>query len=155
MTTPNPQPFPNTYPCTPRDKYPHMQPNDALLWNQFLKAYADPNVQVAYDVHLGTIPHTSDDDPLWLKKYLAANYPKKADVLIFLPRHTLVVEIKPYAGLTALGQALGYAALFQQQYPTHPRVTPAILTDNPQPDMPYLCRLYRIALLTLPQQSPS
>lgn len=144
MTTPEPT---KTRPEKLR-KYPHMGPKDILIWERFLDETALPNALVAYDVHVGSTPILKPTDPEWLRKHIQAVYPKKLDAVLYYPDQTLVIEIKPFAGLTAIGQALGGCALFKRDFPSAPTPRATIITDRPQPDIPYLCTLFSIILLT-------
>jgi len=140
---------PTKYPPVKQRKYAHMMPEDVRIWERFLDRNPIPGAMVAYDVHLGSTPTPSPDAPQYLKKHIAAVYPKKADLVIYLHTETLVTEVKPFAGLTSLGQALGYRHLFAQDYPFAPQPVPCILTDTAQPDMPSLCHKLGITLIQL------
>jgi len=144
---------PTKYPLEKRRKYPHMRPEDVRIWERFLDAHSPLNAVVAYDVHVGSTPPLPDDAPEYLKKHVAAVYPKKIDAVMYFPTQTLVTEIKPFAGLTALGQALGYRHLFINDYPFAPQPVAAIITDTAQPDVPSLCRKLGIVLIEVPQDA--
>lgn len=144
------KPEPTKYPPEKLPHYPHMRPEDVRVWESFLDGHALPNAQVAYDVHLGSTPPLPDNAPDFLRKHIQAVYPKKADVVIYFLNETLVAEVKPDAGLTALGQALGYTHLFQRDFPNAPHPHPTIITDKAQPDIPWLCVRLGILLLEVP-----
>jgi len=128
-------------------KYPHMRPEDVRIWERFLETNSRENALVAYDVHVGSTPTPPPGAPEYLKKHIAAVYPKKIDAVLYFPTQTVVMEIKPFAGLTALGQALGYRHLFINDYPFAPQPVACILTDTAQADMPSLCRKLGIVLI--------
>jgi len=132
-----------------------MRPEDVRVWEAFLDSHPLPNALVAYDVHLGTTPIPPPGAPDYVLKHIAAVYPKKADVVIYLQHETLVAEVKPDAGLTALGQALGYALLFGKEFPHAPYPQATIITDSSQPDMRWLCARLGIVLLEVPPASAS
>jgi hypothetical protein len=71
----------------------------------------------------------------------------RADVIAWRHGFPTVVECKPYAGLAAFGQVLGYAYLFKQQMGYDPGKL--IITDRPRPDLPEVCNLAGIELLYL------
>lgn len=141
------KPEPTKYPPEKRRKYPHMAPNDVCIWERFLDSTPLPNAQVAYDVHVGTTPTIKPEMPEWLRKHILAVYPKKIDVVIYFPNETIICEIKPFAGTTAIGQALSGLQLFKREWPHAPRPLCAIITDKPQPDIRSICTIYGILLL--------
>lgn len=136
------------YNLTPQKHYPHLRPAEIAIWRAFLRDHSDPQLQCAYDVHVGSIPTIANDLPPAIQKHAASVYPKKIDVIVFTDNRTAIIEIKPYAGLSAIGQALSYTYLFSQDYPDLPNPFPCILTDRPQLDIPELCDHFRIRLLT-------
>jgi len=149
------KPEPTKFDLEKRLKYPHMRPEDVRIWERFLETNSLDNALVAYDVHVGSTPTPPAGAPEYLKKHIEAVYPKKIDAVLYFPTQTLVTEIKPFAGLTALGQALGYQRLFSQDFPFVPQPTACILTDTAQPDIPSLCRWLNITLIEVgPATSP-
>jgi len=130
-----------------------MRPEDVRIWERFLDAHSPLKALVAYDVHVGSTPPLRENAPEYLKKHVEAVYPKKIDAVLYFPTQTLIVEIKPFAGLTALGQALGYRHLFSQDFPFAPHPVAAIITDTAQPDIPSLCRKLGIVLIEVPQDA--
>lgn len=148
------KPDPIKYPPQIRHKYPHMRPADVRIWEAYLLGHTHPNAQVAYDVHVGSTPSPPPNAPEYLVKHIEAVYPKKIDAVIYLLSETIVAEVKPFAGLTALGQALGGRLLFHRDYPLAPNPIPAIITDTAQPDIPWLCARLGIVLIEVPPVTP-
>ena len=138
--------FPNTFPMVKLPQYPHLRPDEALIWETYLTVIADPAISVAYDVHVGQIPTTFAQLSEPMRRHALAVYPKKLDVVMLLPTLSAIVELKPYAGLTAIGQVLSYCFLFSRQYPQFPSSKAFILTDRPQLDMHDLCDHFNITL---------
>lgn len=138
----------NLVKLTPRRKYPHLRPLEIDIWTDFLRDHSDPQLHCAYDVHVGSVPTIANNLPPQIQKHINAVYPKKIDVVVFTNSRTAIIEIKPYAGLSAIGQALSYTYLFSTHFPDLPNPFPCILTDTPQLDMPELCDHFHIRLLT-------
>jgi len=137
-------------------KYPHMQPADVLLWERFIRLNSPlsqdnktPAWTVSYDVHVGTIPALPPGTPQYLKDDAEALYPFKIDVVVYWPTQTLIVELKPRASLEAIGQVLGYTALYHRTFPNDPNPNPIIITDTAHLDMHMLCALLKISLIEL------
>ena len=130
-------------------RYPHLEPLDTAIWNAALDIDPWPNARVAYDVHVGTPAIVPMDSPESYRRMVEHLSTLRIDVVVLLPNKTLVIEIKPSASLSAIGQALGYTHLFHAKYPHYLKPTPCILTDLPKPDTPWLCNLLHVQLLTL------
>jgi hypothetical protein len=127
--------------------YPHMLPGDVAIWHSFLCKDPILRVPVAYDVHVGTPAHIPENFEPPYRYMIERLSTKRIDVVIFFPKETVVCEIKPYAGLTAIGQALCYSALFKRDFPQYPNVKPCIITDTAQIDTPHLCALNKVVLV--------
>lgn len=130
-------------------KYRHLEPLDTAIWNAWLDTDPWPDAVVAYDVLVGTpatVPEGTPDNYRRMVEHLSS---LRIDVVVVRPGVTLVVEIKPSASLSAIGQALGYAHLFHAAFRDYPIATPTILTDLPKPDTPAICAKYGVKLLSL------
>lgn len=135
-------------------KYPHMLPADVELWNRFLDHNDFPGATVAYDVHVGTPAHVPPGTQENYARMIVALSTYRIDAVLYLPDETAVVEVKPHAGPTAIGQVLSYTLLFRKLYPQLPTTHPIILTDTARPDTPYLCAAFNITLIELDQEHP-
>ena len=130
-------------------KYPHLEPLDTAIWNAYLDTIPPTDALVAYDVHVGTPAIVPLDTPENYRRMVEHLSTLRIDVVLLLPKHTLVVEIKPSASLSAIGQALGYTHLFHVKFPHYPKPTPTILTDIPKPDTQWLCAILNVQLVSL------
>jgi hypothetical protein len=126
-----------------------MLPEDTALWNAYLDTDPWPNAKAAYDVHVGTPPPERPDLSEAMQRDLYALYTKRIDAVILLPTETLVIEVKPNASTSAIGQALCYALIFHREHPTLPTPKPVILTDTPHVDTPWLCDRLNVILIAL------
>jgi len=138
---------PREYPPLKLYRYPHMLPADVAIWERYLDTNPFPTATIAYDVHVGTPVTISPDDPPNIQRMLYQLTTLRIDAVVFLLNETPIIEIKPDAGMSAIGQALAYALLFHKQYPSFPHIVPTILTDTPLPDTPWLCDRLGITLL--------
>lgn len=130
-------------------KYPHLEPYDTAIWNAWLDKDPWPNAQVAYDVHVGTVATVPNGTPQNYRRMVEHLSTLRIDVVVLLDTASLVIEIKPSASLSAIGQALGYSLLFRDQFPRRPPPMPAILTDLSKPDTAWLCNILNVHLFTL------
>lgn len=128
-------------------RYPHFINHDARIWDRFLRTQSLTQFSVAYDVHVGSISPAAADLPANYARMVATLSSKRIDVVMYFPDETVVLEVKQYAGLAAIGQSLSYRHLFKARFPEKPKVKAAILTDTAQPDMHTLCVTFNILLL--------
>lgn len=110
-------------------KYPHMMPEDYLLWRQFVANGSYLPDKVWYDVRVGRGWPVLDTDPEWKKKYIEASTKKRIDVVALYGNIYMVLEVKPDAGCEALGQVIYYAEDFSREHAGGRGVMAGIVTD--------------------------
>lgn len=92
-------------------KYPHMKPADVLIWERFIEKFPAYFNTVDYDFHVGEgadfLP-TGEDTPDERENRL---YQKKIDVVGYIDNVAWLIEVKPEAGMSALGQMITYNSL--------------------------------------------
>ena len=141
-------------PPTVRIKYPHLLPGDAELWTSFLEKRPDFIADVEYDVHLGpgiVVPPDTPEKYRALGKQLTQY---RVDVVAKGPLEIYVIEIKPAAGITAFGQALAYAYLYDLEFKPVVPVVPVILTNQLKPGMMPLYQSNHIDLWLMTPAGP-
>ena len=119
-----------TYQYTKLAKYPHMKPNDVEIWDRFIRDNPEAYDSVQYDVAVGSAPDfdvTVGDSPNATALQL---YKRKIDVVGFKNGRVDIIEIKPSAGSSALGQVLGYVLLYKRDIKLLPEPRPCLLTDK-------------------------
>jgi len=105
----------------PATKYPHMLPAENEIWDKFLSQRSPPFIDIQYDVHVGDAPEPPANLPDYLKGMFESVYKHRIDVVAQDPDVIYVIEVKPRAGLSALGQVLAYKHLYERDYqPTKP-----------------------------------
>lgn len=126
--------LPETFSFGKRYWYPHMKPRDIAIWERFIEKYPDYFERVQYDVPCGTGP---DFDTL-IDDYTGAHaeklYKKKIDVVAFRGANISIIEVKPSAGASAVGQVRMYKHLYLADYspPDEPELL--IITDKADKD---------------------
>lgn len=118
-----------------RSWYPHLKPADIAIWEEFIKQNPTAYEWAIYDQAVGTIPNFVKEHPDAAMQKEAKLYQWKIDIVAFVNDKVHVIEIKPNAGLSALGQILGYTNLFKETFPKIKNVSPLIITDFLRPDM--------------------
>lgn len=129
-------------PYAHRGYYQHLSPRDTALWDQFITRYPNEFELVWYDIPCGCTPLDGQpNDPPWLERYATQTYCKRIDVIAQAGSHFHIIELKPNAGMTALGQVIMYTHCLRDQVPKSYRLEPHIITDHADPDLfPLLAR---------------
>lgn len=125
-------------------KYPHMLPADVILWERFLSRYREEYDKFEYDVHVGKVKPIYPTSPVNLMKLAEAVSRKRIDVVAYKDIFRVIIEVKPYAGLSALGQLLGYEILYRREYPGPYTLMLGVVTDRLDEDMEVLFDHYNI-----------
>lgn len=124
-----------SFPFAKRYYYPHMKPADVAIWERFIESFPDMYDFVQYDVPVGTVPEhakgpvapgAGSDEKLYMKKI---------DVVAFKGDQIDIVELKPQATASSIGQVKAYQLLYVRDY--NPPITPKaiIITDVLGQDM--------------------
>lgn len=129
-----------------RSAYPGLQPKDAEVWSAWLKLNQDIVREIYYSTALGGIAIDADmkDEAMaagW--RYTTA---VKPDVLVVLADTVLAVELKPFASLGALGQALGYAALLDLDPLNDLPNVPTVIANDTSPEVRIVAAHYSVNL---------
>jgi hypothetical protein len=125
-------------------RFIQMLPGDVALWQRFLVQHGEYYDRFDYNIHVGEgVPL----DPSWPENIRVAAKSlttKRIDAVGYRGSEVWIFEVKPDAGLGALGQLLAYEALWIREgrlpVPTHL----AIITDRLNPDEEYLFKLHGI-----------
>lgn len=131
--------------------YPHMARRDAPIWERFLQSQGARFTGVAYDVALGgVVPEGADekDETVIGWRYSTA---VKIDAVLFSPSEAWIVEVKPNASLSAIGQVLGYMLLAELDQFTSLALIPTIITDNLSADVRYVADQLNIQVIVVPE----
>ncbi len=126
---------PETFPYEKRYWYPHMKPNDVAIWERFIFNYPDDYDFCQYDVLVGSDPEFDTEVTPDTKGDAWKLYQKKIDVVGLKGERIDLIELKPKAGASAVGQVLMYKKLYIKDYtpPVAPRCI--IITDEVKPDV--------------------
>lgn len=119
-----------SYPFEKRDYYPHMKPNDVLIWHAFIDKYPASFDFVQYDVPCGSGPQFDTLINEETGGHVEKLYKRKIDVVAFKGDEITIIEVKPRAGASAVGQVKMYRKLYIQDYspPRYPDCV--IITDE-------------------------
>ena len=111
------------------NKYPHMMPEDTIIWRRFIENGSYLPDQVWYDVRVGKAVEVPSGQPEWMHKFAEYSTRKRIDMVWRKGIDYWVVEAKPKAGVVALGQVIYYTEGFRKEYQVAGVIRPAIITD--------------------------
>lgn len=117
-----------------RPPFPHMMENDVPLFAAFiLSDYASLYQRWQFDLHVGQGHLVGPSfDPVDIALALEVTR-LRIDAVGWIGSAPSIFEVKPQAGLGALGQVLGYEYFFYKEFQIMPRL--GIITDDTTPDL--------------------
>lgn len=123
------------FPPTRLLKYPHMFALDIEIWERWLDRYADDFDGFDYDTKVGsgTDPLPSLRPEYARMQRILSKY--RIDAIGYKDGDIYIIEVKPDAGTTALGQLETYIPLYKKEYNPTGAVIGAIATNRYLPDM--------------------
>jgi len=137
------------YPYQKLSKYPHMKPADVLLWERFIEKYPNAYDSCEYDVWIGTPPPFDTMVNEETGGNVEGLYRLKIDVVAHRGGRIDVIELKPRARLSSLGQVKGYARLYARDLKPTGELRPVIVTDWLFPDMQELADAEGVGLIVV------
>ena len=131
----------------PRNSYPHMSVADTEIWNRFLLKYNEAYDRVQYDFHVGDPPPFNPllDDGTDSNQDML--YKLRIDVIGHIGADVDIIELKPNAGPSTIGQVQSYKTLYERDEEVKGRVNMAIITDTLKPNMFFLCTQAGVKLI--------
>ena len=127
--------MPGQYPYEKRYKYPHLKPLDIAIWERYISAKPDFWETVDYDLAIGTgAPIALGTEENMARDFkILTQY--KIDVVGYKENAIDIVEIKPNAGASAIGQVKSYEALYKNYVNPSGNTRAVIITDMARPDI--------------------
>jgi hypothetical protein len=117
-----------------RSSYPHMMPEDHVVWSRFLEQKVGLVQRVWYDVHVGEAVEVPNDLPPEMLAVSRAVTRKRIDAVCIMGGVYYVCEVKPWGGYVALGQVLVYWDLFIKEFPRASPTIGAVVCATADPD---------------------
>jgi len=132
-------------------RYPHMAKHDARLWELFLEQFGGNFLAISYDVALGGL--ISDEPGLDEGERLGWQYSTafKIDAVAAREEEVWIIEVKPNASASALGQALCYTVLAEDDDLSPLPLIPTVVTDRASADIKRCAEALGVQLITLPE----
>lgn len=133
-------------------RYPHMFGAESAIWNAWLKKFEYKYDRYLYDVHVGKLwPEHTKLERRW-RTGAEAVYRKRIDVVGFRADEICIFEVKPHAGMGALGQIIGYVSLYDQEFNPRERISGAIVAELIDPNIRQLLEDHGIEYYVVSRQ---
>lgn len=103
-----------------RLRFPGLLPREVLVLKAWLRLHESGYDRFDYNVRLGD---GTDPGPTWpddLRQMAILNTQKRVDAVAYKADVPTLIEVKDRAGFSAVGQIVGYDALWRKQFPTSP-----------------------------------
>jgi hypothetical protein len=126
-------------------KYPHLLPREVALWKIFLDHHINEYEYFEYDVHVGQGAEIDPDTETMIKDLALALTRKRIDVIGHKKKSITIFEIKPDAGLSAIGQLVAYSLLLQKERKIKQPLKLNIISDIIDVDTRTVARTMKIA----------
>ena len=137
------------FPFEKRNWYPHMMPADVAIWERFIEKKPNAYDNVSYDVKVGSAPEFDTTVNAESGGKAEDLYKKKIDVVGYKGAEIDIIELKPRAGQSALGQVKGYGQLYIRDYSPPEQPNLVLITDVLLPDMDFLAEAENIRLIVV------
>jgi len=116
-------------------KYKHMYGAEAAIWERWLSRNKNRFQRFVYDVHVGRLyPEHETLEGNW-RKGAESVYQKRIDAIGYQAGLITIFEVKPHAGLGAVGQIIGYLSLYEDGFQPAEEVVGAIITEIVDPNV--------------------
>lgn len=135
-----------------RGSYEHMSRRDTPLWERYLRLYAHQWLGFAYNVALGGLDVNDPEAHDAARLGWAYSTAERIDVVANRGDEHWIIEVKPNARLSAIGQVLGYKLLADREPWTSLPTVPAVLTDNVSPDVRWCAEQLGVQLIIIPDE---
>jgi hypothetical protein len=127
--------------------YPHLMPEEIIVWERFLDTYNPTWDPIQYDVKVGTPVVTAPDLDQNLKDMSDTLTTKRIDVVAWAAGKPIVIEIKKIVGMKALGQAITYPILLAELLTSAELPDVLVIGETATPDMERIFQLVGINLV--------
>lgn len=103
-----------------RLNYPGLLPREIIVLRNWLKLHEADYDRFDYNVRLGGGFDPGPTFDAEIRRMAQMNTQKRVDAVGYAGETVTLIEVKDRAGFSAVGQLVGYDALYRHQYPTLP-----------------------------------
>lgn len=129
--------------------YPHMKPRDIDIWERFISQYPDAYEKCQYDFSIGDVPVFMEQTSSPQGQAMRELYKLKIDVLGYKGDTIDLIEVKPDAGASTIGQLLGYVSLYKRDISSTVPIRPVIVTNVLRTNMDFLTQQQGVTLIVV------
>lgn len=119
---------------TPRPFF-HMLEEDRTVFARWLSLFEPLFDRYEYDVHVGPVPNPLHPLPPHLQELMDTIYSLRIDVVAWKGEQPTIIEVKPSAGLSAIGQLYAYRFFWIEQKKSEKEPLLMVVTANARPYM--------------------
>ena len=148
-------PSPGRYPYGKLAKYARLRPEDVTVWERFMRLNPNKEWTMDYDVKVGLGRKPLEELPPELQKDWRDLTRKRIDAVAWSENNVFLIEIKPRAGLSAIGQIIGYSELWIDLHDNDRRVRPVVICHSTDPDTIQVAKAAGIEIVILKDASSS
>lgn len=127
-------------------KYPHMSDNESRIWDSFKRSGNLPAGPLYYDARVGNPIPAEPGAETWVSVVRNVTSRKRIDAIVHAANGWWLFEVKVRAGLSAIGQAIGYELLFSVSIAGEEPVFVVIVCDRVSRDVDVICEHEGIGL---------
>lgn len=113
----------------------HMSQGEKAIWVRWLQKGGSQYAPFIYDLRVGDGLNMGPTATAYEKSRAFALTTKRIDALYIRDHVAVIIEVKPRAGLSAVGQLLGYRDLLRATPNFTDDIAMLLVTDTLQPDM--------------------
>jgi len=117
-----------------------MLPGDVVIWERWLKINRDKWYDYKSDVHVGKVEPIFPTEPVNIMNLARAVLRKRIDVVARRGDEIWIFEVKPDAGLGAIGQLISYKHLYQEEFKPTETIRLGLVTDRIDRDVEMVCQ---------------
>lgn len=132
-----------------RGKYPHMKPADVAIWERFIEKYPDAYDTCQYDFNVGDPPPFDPMGDNGEDLNQDALYRLKIDVVGKKGKSIDLIELKPKAGPSTIGQIKGYRHLYKRDAEVKAPVNCIVITDKLMSNMEYIAKMEGVNIVVV------
>ena len=125
-------------------RFPHLLPAEARIWEVWYKIHGKDWDWFEYDVHVGKGVDPGPSTPEPYRSLAVKLTQKRIDVVGKRDGKIWLFEVKPDAGLSALGQLLAYSELYRRDFNYTGPLELAVVTTEVNDDERYVYEKHRI-----------
>lgn len=125
-------------------RFLHLMPAERLIWLEWLKVNGEKWSMYTYDVHVGEGVPPDPDQPPNIQAIAESITRYRIDVMAIRDGVPWIFEVKPFAGVSAIGQLLCYKQLYRWTYQYDRELKLALVVGTLNKDMIRLCHFFDI-----------